>query len=109
MTILGAGLRALGSICREFASRFHSFHPSAKEGSKHKRRGKRRFVYFRVIRSQLENERRALQEELDRAQNSLDETLTLIDEAQATRVRVHIGARLSLMKARTRISTQKAG
>jgi hypothetical protein len=24
-------------------------------------------------------------------------------------VRVHIGARLSLMKARTRISTQKAG
>lgn len=106
MTIHGARLRTLGFICSEFVRRLHPSRPAAHQDSRHKRRGKRWFVYFRLV-SEFEDDQRALQDALESAQRGLDQTLTLINEAQATRVRVHIGARLSQMKAQTRNSTQR--
>lgn len=77
MTIRGAGLRTLSFICSKLVRRLHLPHPAAHHGSEHERQGKRRFPSFRVV-SQLEQERRALQEGIDSAQRALDETLALI-------------------------------
>ncbi len=77
MTIRGAGLRTLGFICSKLVRRLHLPYPTAHHGSEHERQGKPRFSSFRVV-SQFEQERRALQEGIDSAQRTLDETLALI-------------------------------
>jgi uncharacterized protein YukE len=51
--------------------------------------------------SQIKQEKRALQEALESARRALDQTLTLIKEAQATQARAHVWAMLSRLKART--------
>ena len=58
--------------------------------------------------SQIEQERRALQEGLQSAQRALDQTLTLIKETQAKQARAHVRAMLSRLKARTQKPAQKA-
>ena len=58
--------------------------------------------------SQIEQERRALQESLKSAQRALDQTLTLIKETQAKQARAHVWAMLSRLKAHTQKPAQKA-
>jgi hypothetical protein len=51
--------------------------------------------------SQVEQDRRTLQDAIDRTQRVIDQTLTLIKETQAIRARAHVWAMLSRLKART--------
>jgi hypothetical protein len=107
MILHGVGLRTLSFLCSEFVRRFRLPHPTDHPSSRPKRRAKRRLVDFRVVR-QLEQERRTLQEGLDRAQRTIDQTRTLIKEAQETRVRAHIRAMLSHVKSHRQNSAQRA-
>ncbi len=51
--------------------------------------------------SQIEQDRRTLQDGINRTRRVIDQTLTLITETQATRVRAHVWAMLSRLKPRT--------
>ncbi len=52
--------------------------------------------------SQIEQDRRTLQDGMNRTRRVIDQTLTLIKETQATRVRAHVWAMVSRLKARRR-------
>jgi hypothetical protein len=58
--------------------------------------------------SQIEQDRRTFQDGIDRTQRVIDQTLTLMKETQATRVRAHICARLSHLRAYTQKLSQTA-
>jgi hypothetical protein len=58
--------------------------------------------------SQIEHDRLTLQDGIDRTQRVIEQTLTLIEDAQATMARAHIRARLSQLKAHIRKPSQKA-
>jgi hypothetical protein len=107
MTLHRVGLRTLSFLCSEFVRRLRLPHRTDHHGSRHKRRAKRQLVDFRVVR-QLEQERCTIQEGLDSAQRAIDQTLTLIKEAQDTRVRAHIRAMLSHVKSHRQNSAQRA-
>jgi hypothetical protein len=51
--------------------------------------------------SQIEQDRRTLQDGINRTRRVIDQTLTLIKETQATRVRAHVWTMLSRLKPRT--------
>jgi hypothetical protein len=50
--------------------------------------------------SQIEQDRRTLQDGINRTQRVIEQTLTLIKETQAIRVRAHVWAMLSRLKPR---------
>jgi hypothetical protein len=52
--------------------------------------------------SQIEQDRHTLQDGMNRTRRVIDQTLTLIKETQATRVRAHVCAMVSRLKARRR-------
>ena len=58
--------------------------------------------------SQIEQDRRTLQDGINRTRRVIDQTLTLIKETQAIRVRAHVWAMLSRLKPRTQKHIQKA-
>jgi hypothetical protein len=58
--------------------------------------------------SRIEQDRRTLQDGIDRTQRVIEQTLTLIEETQATRVRAHVWAMLFRLKPRTRTSMRDA-
>ena len=58
--------------------------------------------------SQIEHDRRTLQDGIERTQRVIDQTLTVINEAQAARARTQIMAMLSRLKDRTQKLAQKA-
>ena len=107
MTIHRTGFRTLSLLCREFVRRLRPPHPNDRHGSEHRGRGKGRFVSFRVV-SQLEQERRVLQEGLNSAQRAVDQTLILIKEAQAARAKDHVRAMLFRRKAHAQKPSQEA-
>jgi hypothetical protein len=51
--------------------------------------------------SQIEHDRRTLQDGIERTRRVIDQTLTLIKEMQAARARAHVRAMLSRLRART--------
>ena len=51
--------------------------------------------------SRIEQDRRTLQDGIERTQRVIEQTLTLIKETQAIRVRAHVWAMLSRLKPRT--------
>ena len=51
--------------------------------------------------SQIEQDRRTLQDGITRTRRVIDQTLSLIQETQATRVRANVWAMLFRLKART--------
>ncbi len=51
--------------------------------------------------SRIEQDRRTLQDGINRTQRVIEQTLTLIKETQAIRVRAHVWAMLSRLKPRT--------
>jgi hypothetical protein len=106
MTMRRAGFRVLSILCREFV-RLRFPHPTDRHGSKHRGPGEGRFVLFRVV-SQLEQERRVLQEGLNSAQRAVDQTLILIKEALAARAKDHVRAMLFRRKAHAQKPSQKA-
>ncbi len=57
---------------------------------------------------QLEQEQRVLQEGLESAQHSIDQTLALINEAQAAQTRAHVRTMLFQVKAHALKPLQKA-
>jgi hypothetical protein len=57
---------------------------------------------------QHEQERRVLQEGLESAQHSIDQTLTLINEAQAARTKAHVRTMLFQVTAHALKPSQKA-
>ncbi len=50
--------------------------------------------------SRIEQDRRTLQDGINRTQRVIEQTLTLIKETQAIRVRAHVWAMLSRLKPR---------
>ncbi len=58
--------------------------------------------------SQIEQDRRTLQDGINRTQRVIDQTLTLINETQAIRVRAHVWAMLSRLNALRQKPAQKA-
>ena len=52
--------------------------------------------------SRIEQDRRTLQDGIDRTQRVIEQTLTLIEETQATRVRAHVWSMLSRLNPRAR-------
>ena len=50
--------------------------------------------------SQIEQDRRTLQDGINRTRRVIDQTLVLIKETQATRVRAHVWAMVSQLNAR---------
>jgi hypothetical protein len=51
--------------------------------------------------SRIEQDRRTLQDGIERTRRAIDQMLTLIKEMQAARARAHVRAMLSRLKART--------
>ena len=58
--------------------------------------------------SRIEQDRHTLQDGINRTQRVIDQTLTLIKETQATRVRAHVWAMLSRLKPRTQKTMRDA-
>jgi hypothetical protein len=54
--------------------------------------------------SRIEQDRRTLQDGINRTQRVIEQTLTLINQTQAIRVRAHVWAMLSRLKPRTQES-----
>ena len=107
MTIHRSALRTLNSLCSKFVRRRDLPLPTDCHNSGPKRRRKRWLVYSKLV-SQFEQERRRLQEGLESAQRTIDQTRTLINEAQAARARAHIRAMLSQMKEHSHKSSKEA-
>ena len=57
--------------------------------------------------SQIEQDRRTLQDGINRTRQVIDQTLVLIKETQATRVRAHVWAMVSQLNARKQKPEQK--
>ena len=58
--------------------------------------------------SRIEQDRCTLQDGINRTRRVIDQTLILIKETQATRVRAHVWAMLTRLKARTQNPAQHA-